>query len=338
MRALGSGSFVLALCFASRIAFGAPPAADAARPSVDAARPSVDAARPAADPAPPPPPPAPAPPPPPEPSPPTPTPAPEPAPSAPEQEPSAPPPPPTADPTQVPTSLDTTAPLDERRPATTLAASARAAPDQPTASRFARDYDAWPFTLEARFGFNARLGSSFDASADDEVLDVSYALGAYLAWRPEYAFGLELEHSGLGRVRALSAENYIDAEYSVTSAWLAARVVPWRSERMDLFLNLRIGLAMQHLDALGTRQESASITVPATSFSCAQWDGPGIGLGAALGLDYRLARHVAFVTRLDAAGERLSGDELGTCADGIGSVTTVSGTVGLAYDFDTLRK
>jgi hypothetical protein len=207
----------------------------------------------------------------------------------------------------------------------------------PPARRFDLDYDALPLTLEARFGFNARFGSSFDASADDEVVDTSFAFGAYLAWKPEYAIGLELEQSGLGRVRALSGENSIDAEYSVTSAWLAARVFPWRSERLDVFLNLRLGLAMQHVDVLGTRQESTSIAVPAQSFSCSEWDGPGLGLGAALGLNYRLARHVAFVSRLDATGERLSGDELGTCVDGIGSVTSIAGSVGLAYQFETAK-
>ena len=51
----------------------------------------------------------------------------------------------------------------------------------------------------------------------------------------------------------------------------------------------------------------------------------------------QVARHVAFVTRVDAAGERLSGAELGTCADGIGSVTSVAGTVGLAYEFETAK-
>jgi hypothetical protein len=237
----------------------------------------------------------------------------------------------------VPSAPENTAPLEEGRSATTRSASAREAPVAATVSPFARDYGALPLTLEARFGFNARFGSSFDAAADDEVFDTSFALGAYLAWNPEYSVGLELEHSGLGRVRALSAENSIDAEYSVTSAWLAARVFPWRTERLDLFVNLRIGLAMQHLDALGTRQDSASITVPATSFSCSAWDGPGIGLGAALGMDYRLGRHFAFVTRLDAAGERLNGAELGTCADGIGSVTSVAGTVGLAFEFETAK-
>jgi len=324
---------VLTACFACRLALAAPPVAPPpSEPVTPAPPPALAPSKPnAADPTPPPPPP------PPEPTP-TPPPPPEPAPSATELAPSGPPPTPAADPTQVPTSQESTAPLDERRPATTLAASAQDAPVAPPEKRFARNYDALPLTLEARFGFNARFGSSFDASADDEVLDTNFSLGAYLAWNPEYAVGLELEHSGLGRVRAISAENSIDAEYSATSAWLAARVFPWRNERLDVFVNLRLGLALQHLDALGTRQESTSITVPATSFSCSAWDGPGIGLGAALGLDYRLARHVAFVTRLDATGERLNGDELGTCADGIGSVTTLSGTVGFAYEFETAKR
>ena len=259
-----------------------------------------------------------------------------PAPSAPDT--AAPAPAATAESAPPPALPQAAAPLDEQRPATTLAASAREAPAAPLAGRFGFDYDLLPLTLEGRFGFNARFGSSFDSSDNDQVLDTSFALGAYLAWSPEYAVGLELEQTGLGRIRGLSGENSIDAEYSATSAWLATRVFPWHSERLDVFVNLRLGLAMQHVNALGTRVESDSIAVPAQSFSCTAWDGPGIGLGAALGLNYRLARHVAFVSRLDATGERLSGDELGTCADGIGSVTSVAGSVGLAYTFETAKK
>jgi hypothetical protein len=237
-----------------------------------------------------------------------------------------------------PTSPSSAAPLSEPAPPARALPGPERTSARATSNSFERNWDALPLSLEARFGFNARFGSSFDASADDEVFDTSFGLGAYLAWNAEYAVGVELEHSGLGRVRALSAENSIDAEYSATSGWLAARVFPWRSEHLDLFLNLRLGLALQHLDALGTRKETSAITVPATSFSCSAWDGPGIGLGAALGLSYRFARHVAFVTRIDGTGERLSGEELGTCADGIGSVTTVSGTVGLAYEFETAKR
>ena len=207
-----------------------------------------------------------------------------------------------------------------------------------TASPFERDFEALPLTLEARFGFNARLGSSFADSANEGLLGTHFAIGGYLAWKPEYALGLELESAGLGSVRALSGQDSIDAEYRATSAWLAARVFPIRRERLDLFVNLRIGLALQHVDARGTRADASLFSVPAKSFACSESDGPGFGLGGALGVAYRLSPHFALVSRVDATGERLSGEPLGTCADGVGSIASVSGTVGLAFELDTASK
>jgi len=222
---------------------------------------------------------------------------------------------------------------EETKPVgSTPAAKEEARPD------FTRDFGAVPLTLEARFGFNARLGSSFDDAADEEHWAPSYAFASYIAWRPEFALGLELDHSGLGRVRALTGQTSVDNEYSATGAWLGARVFPVRTKRLDFFVNLRVGMVWQHVDALGTRSDSMSITQPAPSYSCAEWDGPGLGLGGALGLAYRVGRHFSFVTRLELNGERLSGDSLGSCADGIGSVATLGGSVGLAYEFETAPK
>jgi hypothetical protein len=204
-------------------------------------------------------------------------------------------------------------------------------------ARFARNYDALPLAIEARFGLNTRLGSSFDDAAHEQLLDSTFALAAYLAWSSEYAVGLEFEHAGLGRVRGVSDESSIDTEYSATSGWLGARVFPWRSERWDVFVNLRLGLVFQHVDTLGTRPMSNSIAVPPSAFSCSESDGPGLGLGGGVGAALRLSRHFSVLSRVDATGERLSGDVLGTCADGIGSVTTVSGTLGVAYEFETSR-
>jgi hypothetical protein len=239
----------------------------------------------------------------------------------------------------LPSSPQITAPLDERHPATTLAVPAQhdEVPAAPPARRFERDFDALPLTLEARFGFNTRLSKSFGDSAQEGLLDSTFAFGAYLAWSPHYALGLEVEHAGLGRVRSLNGENSIDADYSANSLWLGARVFPWRSERWDVFVNLRLGLALQHVDGLGTRQDSSSITVPATSFSCAESDGPDLGLGGAVGASLRLSRHFSVQSRIDATAEHLSGDTLGTCADGLGSIATISGTVGLAFEFETAR-
>jgi len=216
------------------------------------------------------------------------------------------------------------------------AVTAAAEPERPT--NFARNFRALPLTLEARFGVAARLGSSFDDAADEEHWGASYALASYLAWRPEFALGLELDHSDLGRVRALTDQTSVDNEYSSTGAWLGARVFPVRSERLDFYVNLRVGMVWQHVDALGTRAVSVSITEPAQSYSCADWDGPGLGLGGALGLAYRLSRHFAFVSRLELSSERLSGGVLGSCAQGLGSVATLGGSVGLAFEFETAPK
>lgn len=216
---------------------------------------------------------------------------------------------------------------------------ARVAPAQPiTRAPYEPNYAALRLTLEARFGFNARLGSSFAGATDEQLFDTDFALGGYVAWQREFALGLELEQSGLGRARALSAQSSIDSEYSATGAWLGGRVFPLRRERLDLFVNLRIGLVFQHVSALGTRQDSASITVPAVSFSCSDWDGPGIGLGGAIGVAYRLSRHVSVLSRVDATGARLSGATLGSCADGIGSVSTLGASIGLSYELEAAGK
>ena len=307
MRALACGSWLLAASFTSAIALGATP------PEPPPAAPE-----------------------PPAPAPPSPEPTPPESVAAPTA-PAATPSPSDVAPSAVPAA---NAPLDERRPDTALALGATTAPPDaaPATSPFVRDYDALPLTLEARFGFNTRLGSSFDEASQEGLLGSNFALGGYLAWNPEYALGLELEHTGLGSVRGIAGQNTIDAEYSATGAWLAARVFPIRRERFDLFVNLRIGLVFQHVDALGTRSDPMSITVPARSFSCTEVDGPGFGIGGAVGAAYRLSRRFAFVSRVDATGQRLSGETLGTCADGIGSVASVGGSVGLAFELDTASR
>ena len=229
-----------------------------------------------------------------------------------------------------------TSPAQARAEATKPVGASEAAAEPPT--DFRRNFGALPLTLEARFGFNARLGSSFDDATDEEHWGASYAFASYFAWRPEFALGLELDHSGLGRVRALTDQTSVDNEYSATGAWLGARVFPIRSERFDFFVNLRVGMVWQHVDSLGTRALGTSITEPAQSYSCADWDGPGLGLGGGLGLAYRLGRHISFVSRLDLNGMRLNDGSLGTCADGIGSVATLGGSVGLAFEFETAPK
>ena len=275
-------------------------------------------------------------------APPDPPPAPEPAPAPPvvviEPAPAAEAPPAPAPPAaaEAPASAPSTPPIDEKRPANPTVLGTRVAPEQATTkSPYERDFSALPLLIEARFGFNARLGSSFDDNVDEELVDTNFALGAQLAWKPEFSLGVELEHTGLGRVSAITGQNSSNATYSATGAWLAARVFPIRRERLDVFVNLRVGLVMQHVDVLGTRATSESITVPATSFSCSEWDGPGLGISGGPGVAFRLSRHVSISSRLDLTGLRLNGDALGSCATGLGSTSSLTGTVGIAYEFET---
>ena len=317
MRAPGSWSLLLATSFTSSVALAQPTA------------PAAPTATPAVAPAPPP----------------EPAPPPTPPPAAPEPAPVT----PASDAAKVESSLEA-APKDtvatppsgssaQIRADATLPAAATAAPaDVEPKTDFTRDFHALPLTLEARFGFNARLGSSFDEATQEERWGASYAFASYLAWRPEFALGLELDYSGLGRVRALSGQNSVDNQYGAMGAWIGARVFPIRSERLDFFVNLRVGMVWQHVDALGTHSDTGSITVPAQSFACSEWDGPGIGLGGAVGLAFRLGRHTALVSRLDLNGERLSDGSLGSCAAGIGSVASIGGSVGLAFEFETAPK
>ncbi len=311
MRALVSGSALLTTCFIASQSVAAPIAERPASP--------VEQGPPTPSPTPP--------------SSPSPSPSPSPAAPTPSTSEEAPAAPPTGTPT-LPSSPEITAPFDDRRPATTLGASAQhtTGPGAPP-NRFARNYGAL-LGIEARFGFNTRLRSRFDSSANEQLLDSTFALGAYVAWSPRYALGIELEHAGLGRVRGLSGQSSLDADYTANSAFLGARFFPWRSDRVDFFVNLRIGLAWQHVDVLGTRQDSSSIIVPPTSFTCSEWDGPGLGLGGAVGAALRLSQRFSVQSRVDATALRLNGDALSSCAGGIGSVATISGTLGLAYDFE----
>ena len=312
MRVAGSWSLLVAASFTSSLAL-AEPAATSVAPAAPA---------PAPEPAPPPP-----------------EPTPEPAPTAPGDSAASATDTPVAPPSDThATPSDTPSPAQVRAEAKPPVGTTRAPSEGEPPTDFTRDFNALPLSLEARLGFNARLGSSFDDATEEQNWGASYAVAAYLAWKPEFALGLEFDHVGLGSVRALTGQTSTDNQYNASGAWIGARVFPIRRERLDFFVNLRVGMVWQHASALGTRNQGMSITEPAQSYSCTESDGPGIGLGAGLGVAYRLGRHVAFVSRLDLSGMRSSGEYLGTCTDGIGSVANLSGSVGLAFEFETAPK
>jgi hypothetical protein len=190
-----------------------------------------------------------------------------------------------------------------------------------------------PLTFEARAGLSARLGGSAATFDEEELFATAYGLGAWLEPSQELAFGLELEHAGLGNARDLSGLSSVDVEYSVTSAWLATRVFPTRKQRVDAFVALRLGLGWQSVSATGTREQFPT-TAPARVFSCSEREGPGLSLGGGAGLNLRVSRRVSLVPRVDFVGQRLTGEALGSCALGVGSVTAAAATLGLGYAFD----
>lgn len=243
----------------------------------------------------------------------------EPARSEPEEPPTAeppPPPPPTA-PELAPTPEPAHAPPvpPEREP-----------PPEPGSRPRPRDLG-----VEVDLALNARLGEQ-GAYDDDEGLGALYGAGVWLRAVEHVELGLELTHTGLGRVQSERSPNLVWAEYGVTSLWLGGRFEPFRSNDVALFIALRLGYGMQDVSARGVLQEPGGLA-PAGSFTCSETGGGGVALGGGAGAALLLGPHVQLVGRLDATAHRLTSDRLGSCAPGIGSVTSLGVGLGLAYGF-----
>ncbi len=187
--------------------------------------------------------------------------------------------------------------------------------------------------IEGTFAVDARIGSFNDGFGQEEHFDTALSLGLWLALSSVWALGLEYEHAGLGRASSSSGVNTLSIEYDVDYGWLGARVFPYRSESVDLFLNLRVGLGWQSFDASGTRSQLPTTAEPAV-FSCSARSGPGLGLGAGFGAAYRASRKVSIFTRVDGVGRQQSGDVIDGCATGAGDITSVNVGAGLMYVFD----
>jgi hypothetical protein len=179
---------------------------------------------------------------------------------------------------------------------------------------------------------NARLGEPGGYSSQ-EALGAAYGLGLWIRALDRALFGLEVSHSGLGQATAQNGQNLLLADYSSTTAWLGGRFVPWENQDVAFFVSLRVGLALEHVDATGTRQLRSALE-PATPFECKETRGPAFALGGGVGANVRLGQHIELVPRFDAYGEQLTSDELGGCAAGIGSVMNLMLGLGVAYGFD----
>jgi len=188
-----------------------------------------------------------------------------------------------------------------------------------------------PLTLEGRLGLLLRPGSS--AGFQDEThAGTELGLSLYMDLKRELAAGLEIERASLGRGTSISGLDSVSVDYTVSSAMLGVRAYPKRSELFDLFVGLQVGVGIQAVSAVGTANNGALI--PASSYSCGGTDTPAFQIGGGVGARLMFAPRWGVTARINGMGRRLTSDVVDECAQGLGTATTVSGSIGLGYDFD----
>lgn len=186
-------------------------------------------------------------------------------------------------------------------------------------------------TLDARLGMSWRPqgDSGFD---DEETLGTDLGASLYWDFTHELAAGLEVARTSLGRGNALSGLDSISADYTAWSAMLGFRAYPKRSELLDVFVGIQAGVGVQGISATGTQNNGALI--PASSYTCSGSDAPGFQLGGGVGARFMLAPRWGITARIDGTGRKFTDEVIDECARGLGTTTTVSGSLALGYDFD----
>ena len=188
-----------------------------------------------------------------------------------------------------------------------------------------------PLTLEGRLGFLLRPDSS--AGFDHETnVGAELGLSLYMELKRELAAGLEIERSSLGRGTAINGLNSVNIDYTVSSAMLGLRAYPKRTELVDFFVGLQVGVGIQGVAATGTASNGSLL--PAIPYSCGASDTPAFQIGGGVGARLMLTPRWGLTARINGTGRRLSSEMVEDCAQGIGTATTVSAGLGLGYDFD----
>jgi hypothetical protein len=101
---------------------------------------------------------------------------------------------------------------------------------------------------------------------------------------------------------------------------------------VDLFVGLQLGVGVQGVSAQGVANNGAIL--PASAYRCSASDAPAFQIGGGVGARLMITPRWGISTRINAVGRRLSGEYIEDCAQGIGTATTITGSVGLGYDFD----
>jgi hypothetical protein len=168
---------------------------------------------------------------------------------------------------------------------------------------------------------------------DDEThTGAELGLSVYVDINRALAAGLEIDHASLGRGTALSGLDSVSVDYTDSSAMLGVRAYPKRTDMVDLFVGLQLGVGVQGVSAQGVASNGAIL--PASAYRCSASDAPAFQIGGGVGARLMLTPRWGITTRINAVGRRLSGDYIEDCVRGIGTATTITGSIGLGYDFD----
>jgi hypothetical protein len=268
-------------------------------------------------------------------------------PSPPAPEPTPPPPEPAPAPVETPPAPEAApepaappaeAPAVEPAPATErppIGPAPEVAPQRPAETKAPADVRSlrarWPLTLEGKLGFSVRPESS-GGFEDESQVGAEVGLSLYTDIRRELAVGLEVDRVSLGRGTAISGLDSVTVDYTVSSAMLGLRAYPWRSELVDLFVGLQVGVGIQGVSAAGTVSDGA--LDPAVSYTCGGSDSPGFQLGGGVGARLMLTPRWGVTARVGGTGRRLTGELVEDCARGIGTATTIAGSIAFGYDFE----
>lgn len=206
--------------------------------------------------------------------------------------------------------------------------------DAPPAKESAPPPPETTLGFELAGGVLGRLGGSSDFDLNrEESGGFVFGPSVWLAPSRLWSVGLAYERTGLGVDRSAPGENSVDVKRDLDALWLRGRAYPWRTDSVGLFVGLGLGASWQHVRGTGTR-DSGDFVRPPEPFSCSGSDGPGFALGGGLGLDVEMSPSFAFITGLNAAAHRQTGDVVEGCAPGSGSITSLGAQLGFTYRLD----
>ena len=193
--------------------------------------------------------------------------------------------------------------------------------------------------FEGSLGAALRIGSISSGLDAAERAGIQYGVGAYISRSRLLAFGLSYNYVRFGAEQ--TSPTVLDQTEHIRRTlhlpMLNLRVYPARNDKIGMWLGLGVGLSLQTAYASGPERNPVSGS-PSKSYSTSAGPDTGLALGANLGLDYDISRHLAFLFSVGFQHHFLSSDPMGSASHtvpGIGSASQLGANVAFQYRFDT---